>query len=180
MKSCLHNAYGCARHRLTASCITEVQGYNINWATYHFNSFSMETRVSSLTALPLLILTITTTAAELDGAVLIQMLCPGNALTIRNHFTDVFLPCTPSWFEINNQVVIIWDGYSKTSLKSGALEQRGSGARRQATFSTKMPSNWTAFHLFDLNKQELFFSLSKKNNTKNLTLPQGKQIFITS
>ena len=29
------------------SCITEVQGYNINWATHHFNSFTMETRVRS-------------------------------------------------------------------------------------------------------------------------------------
>ena len=25
-------------HRLAASCVTEVQGYNVNWATYHFNS----------------------------------------------------------------------------------------------------------------------------------------------
>ena len=37
-----------------------------------------------------------TTAAVLDGAVLIQMLHPGSAVTIRDYFTDVFAPYTLS------------------------------------------------------------------------------------
>ena len=71
-----------------------------------------------------------TTAAVLGGAVLIQMLRPGSAVTIRDYYTDVFAPYILSWFERNNRVDIIWDVYSKTSLKSGAGEQRGSGAQR--------------------------------------------------
>ena len=118
-----------------------------------------------------------TTAAVLDGAVLIQMLRPGSAMTIRDYFTDVFAPYILSWFERNNLVDIVWDVYSKTSLKSGTREQRGSGARMQVTFSTKIPSNWASFLCVDLNKQELFVELAK--NLKDIILPPGKQLFTT-
>ena len=60
-----------------------------------------------------------TTPAVLDGAVLIQMLRPGSAVTIRDYYTDVFAPYNLSWFERNNWVDIAWDIYSKASLKSG-------------------------------------------------------------
>ena len=63
------------------------------------------------------------------------------------------------------------------SLKSGTREQRGSGARRQVTFSTKSSSNWVAFLRFDLNKQEFFIVLAK--HLKSISLPQGKQLFTT-
>ena len=78
-----------------------------------------------------------TTAAVLIAAVLIQMLRPGSAVTIRDYFTDVFVPYILSWFERNNQVDIVWGLYTKTGLKSGTKEQRGSGARRLVTFSTE-------------------------------------------
>ena len=68
-----------------------------------------------------------TTDALLDGAVLIQMLCPGSAVIIRDYFTDVFAPCILSRFERSNWLDIVPDVYSKTSLKSRAWEQRGSG-----------------------------------------------------
>ena len=71
------------------------------------------------------------TAAALDGSVLIQMLHPGSTVTIGDYFTDVFVPYILSWFGI------VWDVYSKTSLKSGTQEQRGSGAWRRVTLSTK-------------------------------------------
>ncbi len=77
------------------------------------------------------------TAGVLDGAVLIQMFCPRRAVTIRDHFTDEFVPYILSWFEGNDRVDIVWDVYSKTNLKSGTWEQRGSGARRQVNLSTK-------------------------------------------
>ena len=117
------------------------------------------------------------TAAVLDGAVLIQIVCPGSAVTIRDHFTDVFVPYVLSRFETNNRVDIVWDVYFKTSLKSGTQEQRGSTERRrQVTFSTKIPSNRAAFLRVDLNKQEFFVELAKK---KNIMLPQDKQLFTT-
>ena len=113
----------------------------------------------------------------LDCAVLIQMLRPGSYVTIRDYVTDVFVPYILSWCERNNRVVILWNVYSKTNLKSGTQEQRGSGARRRVTFSTKIPSNSAAFLCVDLNKQEFFVELAK--TLKNKTLPQGKQLFIT-
>ena len=114
-----------------------------------------------------------TTAAVLDGTVLIQMLCPGSAVTIRDHFTDVFVPYILSWFERNNQVDIVWDVYSKTSLMSVTQEQRCSGARRQVTFSTKISSNWAAFIRVYLNKQEFFVELAKKLKEHNATTGQA-------
>lgn len=111
-----------------------------------------------------------TTAAVLDGAVLVQMLRPGNSVNIGDYFTDVFMPYILSWLQTNNRVDVVWDVYSKTSLKSGTREQRGSGARRRVTLSTKVPGNWAAFLRVDLNKQELFVELSKK--LKSMILPQ--------
>ena len=119
-----------------------------------------------------------TTAAVLDGAVLIQMLRPGCAATTRDHFTDVFVPYILSWFERNNRVDIVCDIYSKTSLKSGYRGKRGNATRRQVIFSPEIPSNWAAFLLVDLNKQDFFVELSKKTK-KNITLPQDKQLFTT-
>ena len=85
------------------------------------------------------------TAALLDGAVRIQMLHPRSAVTIGDYFTDVLVPYILSWFETNDSVDIVWDVYSKTNIKSGTLEQRGSAAWRQVTGSTKIPGNWAAF-----------------------------------
>lgn len=111
-----------------------------------------------------------TTAAVLDGAVLVQMLRPGSAVTIGQYFTDVFAPYILSWFERNDRVDIVWDVYSKTSLKSGTRDQRGTGARRRVTLSTKVPGNWASFLRVDLNKQELFMEMAK--SLKLMTLPQ--------
>ena len=69
-----------------------------------------------------------TTAAVLVGVVLIQMPCPGSAVTNIDHFTDVLVPYIVSLFERNDRVNIVCDVYSKKSLKSGTREQRGSEA----------------------------------------------------
>ena len=118
-----------------------------------------------------------TTAAVLDGAVLLQMLRPRNARTIGDYFIEEFVPYILSWFEGNDRIDIFWDVYSKTSLKSGTRKQRGSRARRRVTFSTKVPGNWAAFLRVDLNKQELFVEIAK--NLKLITVPQGKKLFTT-
>lgn len=111
-----------------------------------------------------------TTAAVLDGPLLVQMLRPGGAVTIGQYFTEVFAPYILSWFKTNERVDIVWDVYSRTSLKSGTREQRGTGARRRVTLSTKVPGNWAAFLRVDQNKQELFVELAKC--LALMTLPQ--------
>lgn len=111
-----------------------------------------------------------TTAAVLDGAVLVQMLRPGSSVTIGQYFSNVFEPYILLWFERNDRVDVVWDIYTKTSLKSGTREQRGTGARRRVTLATKVPGNWAAFLRVDLNKQELFVELAKC--LQNMTLNQ--------
>ena len=91
----------------------------------------------------------------------VQMLRPKNIVTIGQCFTDVFAPYVMSWLETNNRIDVVWDVYSKTSLKSGTREQRGTGTRRKVTLSTKVPGNWASFLRVDLNKQELFVELAK-------------------
>ena len=80
-----------------------------------------------------------------------------------------------SWFESNDRVDIVWDIYSRTTLKAGTREQRGSGVRRRVTFTSKIPGNWAAFLRVDLNKEELFVEIAK--NLELLQLPDGKQLF---
>ncbi|KAJ8368254.1 hypothetical protein SKAU_G00082820 [Synaphobranchus kaupii] len=116
-----------------------------------------------------------TTAAVLDGAVLVQMLRPRSAVTIGQYFTDVFAPYILSWFKTNDRIDVVWDVYSKTSLKSGTREQRGTGARRRVTLTTKVPGNWASFLRVDLNKQELFMELAK--SLALMALPQGKELY---
>ncbi|XP_051797479.1 uncharacterized protein LOC127531687 [Acanthochromis polyacanthus] len=118
-----------------------------------------------------------TTAAVLDGDVLVQMLRPGSAVTIGQYFTDVFAPYILSWFERNDCVDIVWDVCSKTSLKSGIREQRGTDARRRVALSAKVPGNWASFLRVDLNKKELFMELAKSLTLR--TLPQGRELFTT-
>ena len=100
-----------------------------------------------------------TTAAVLDSAVLIQMLHPRNAVTLGDYFMKELVPYILSWFEWNTRIDIVWDVFSSTSLKSGTREQRGSGARRKVTFSTKVPGDWAAFLRVDQSKQELFVEI---------------------
>ena len=118
-----------------------------------------------------------TTAAILDGAVLVQMIRPKSSETIGDYIYNDFLPYILSWFDSNDRVDIVWDVYSKTSLKAGTREQRGSGLRRRVTFATKVPGNWSSFLRVDLNKQELFIEIA--NQLKLLQLPNGKQLFFT-
>ena len=118
-----------------------------------------------------------TTAAVLDGAVLVQMIRPRNSGTFGDYFLKEFVPYILSWFDSNDRVDIVWDVYSRTSLKAGTREQRGSGLRRRVTFSTKVPGNWAAFLRVDFNKQELFVEIA--NNLKVLQLLEGKQLFTT-
>ena len=108
---------------------------------------------------------------------MVRMIRPRNSGTFGEYFFKELLPYILSWLEWNDQVDIVWDVYSKTSIKSGTREQRGSGLRRRGTFTTKIPGNSAAFLRVDLNKQDFFGEMS--NNLKLVELPDGKQLFTT-
>ena len=111
-----------------------------------------------------------TSCAVLDGPVLVQMLRPGNATTIGHYCSNVLFPYVLHWFEHNQRVDVVWDVYSKTSLKSSTRELRGSGIRRRVTLATKVPGNWASFLRVDQNKQELFVEVAK--HMQQMTLPE--------
>jgi hypothetical protein len=115
-----------------------------------------------------------TSCAVMDGPVVVQMLRPGNATTIGHYSASVFLPYIAQWFEYNQRIDVVWDVYSKSSLKSGTREKRGSGIRRRVTAATKVPGNWASFLRVDQNKQELFVALAEC--MKQLILQQVRSI----
>ena len=117
-----------------------------------------------------------TTAAVLDGAVIVQMLRPRNSVTFEDYITNELWPYIRSWMENNDRVDIVWDIYSKYSLKTGTREKRGGGTRRRVTLHTKIPGNWAEFLRVDLNKQELFVEIEKTLSQWNF---QRKNNFLT-
>ena len=118
-----------------------------------------------------------TTAAVLDGAVIVQMLRPRNSVTFGDCITNELWPYIRSWMENNDRVDIVWDIYSKYSLKTGTREKRSGGTRRRVTLHTKIPGNWAEFLRVDLNKQELFVEIAKTLSL--MELPEEKQLFNT-
>ncbi len=56
--------------------------------------------------------------------------------------------------------------------------KRGKGTRRRVTSSGRLPHNWQDILRVDENKEELFLFLADK--LKELQIPAGKQIFVTS
>ena len=114
-----------------------------------------------------------TSCAILDGPVLVQMLRPGSATTIDHYCTSVIFPYLLRWLETNQRVDVVWDIYSKTSLKTSTREQRGGGTRRRVTLGTKIPGNWASFLRVDQNKQELFVEIAKKMG--DLAIPQVRR-----
>ena len=64
-----------------------------------------------------------------DGAVLVQMLKPGNAKTFTAYANDVFKPYIMSELSHVKRLDIIWDSYNDNSLKEMTRFKRGFGMR---------------------------------------------------
>ena len=80
-----------------------------------------------------------TTAAVLDGALIIQMLRPRNSVAFEGYITNELWLYIQSWMGNNARVDIVWDIYSKYSLKVDTQEKRNGGTRRRVTLLNKDP-----------------------------------------
>ena len=100
--------------------------------------------------------------AIVDGAVVVQMLCPGIVRTFQEYADHVFIPYVKKQLDQVKRVDVIWDIYRPDSLKSTAREKRGTGQRRRVTPSSKIPKNWKSFLRVNDNKTELFQFLAKE------------------
>ena len=69
-------------------------------------------------------------AKFLDGAVVIRMHSPGSAKTLQEYVTKIFNPHMLTHMQTADRIDIVWDVYSKESLKSTTREKRGKGVGR--------------------------------------------------
>ena len=116
-------------------------------------------------------------AKIIDGAVLVQMLSPGIAMTFQDYAASIFVPYVVNQLQSSKRVDIVWDVYQKDILKKATRQKRGSGLRRRVEASSKIPGNWNAFLRVDENKTELFRFLAKQ--VERTELDQGKELFST-
>ncbi|XP_031574483.1 uncharacterized protein LOC116308242 [Actinia tenebrosa] len=105
------------------------------------------------------------------------MLSPGTAQNFEEYFNDVFAPFILKQVEKVKRVDVVWDVYRDDSLKKATRQKRGSGQRRKALMSTRIPSDWKGFLRNDENKTELFQLLAV--NLMSLKMPVGKEIYST-
>ena len=98
----------------------------------------------------------------LDGPVIVQMLKPGSVKTFNSYAEDVFLPYISNLSKEYKRVDIVWDRYTKNSLKHKIRENRGVGKRKRVSGSAILPTNWQSFLRCDQNKEEFFKFLSIK------------------
>lgn len=113
-------------------------------------------------------------AVVLDGAAIVNMLTPGKCKTFKEYATTVFLPYVIQQAQNVKRIDLVWDRYLPNSLKQGARESRGSGARRRVCDSASIPSNWKGFLRLDENKKELFQYLAE--NVASINLPSVEVI----
>ena len=101
------------------------------------------------------------TALLLDGAVIVNMLKPGNSRTFLSYGQDVFLKYIKSQLANVSRVDIVWDEYIPDSLKATTRSKRRKGVRRRVDPNNRLPGNWPAFLKVDENKAELFRYLAE-------------------
>lgn len=111
-----------------------------------------------------------------DGAVVVQMLHPKTARIFKEYVQTVFLPYVNAQLQSAVRLDIVWDTYKEDSLKKGAREKRGSGARRRVAPSVKIPPNWKSFLRVDDNKTGLFRLLAEE--VVSIDAP-GKEVYST-
>lgn len=118
-----------------------------------------------------------TDAAVMDGPAIVQLIKPGNCVTIGEYIHNQLIPYLRAWLENVARLDITWDIYREDSLKLSTRERRGTGVRRRVTLQTKIPVNFAGFLRVDANKTELFTLIS--DEIEKLELQQGKQLVST-
>lgn len=96
------------------------------------------------------------------GAVVVQMLHPKTAKTLKEYTQTVFVPYIQTQLQSSQRIYIVWDTYQPESPKTGTREKRGSGARRRVTPTVKILPHWKSFLRVYDNKTELFGILAQE------------------
>ena len=118
-----------------------------------------------------------TDAAVLDGPAIVQLIKPGNSVTIGEYIHAKLLPYLLGWLHNLSRLDIIWDIYKQNSLKLSTRENRGTGIRRHVTLQTKVPGNFQGFLRVDGNKTELFALIA--DEIEKTEVPPWKQLIST-
>ena len=114
-----------------------------------------------------------TTAAIIEGSVMVQLNRPKNSLNFLEYCDNTIIPYIGTYLRNHNRVDVVYDIYKKYSLKSATRDKIGTGIRRRVNLTTKIPSSWASFLRVDMNKEELFNALAK--HIRTMTVPHGKK-----
>lgn len=81
----------------------------------------------------------------LDGAAVVHFLSTSGITTFEEYADVVFLPYLRIQLESAQRLDVVWDEYTKSSIKESTREKRGKGTRRKVQSQNKIPAKW---HLF--------------------------------
>jgi hypothetical protein len=81
----------------------------------------------------------------LDGAAVVHFLSTSGITTFEEYADVVFLPYIRIQLESAQRLDVVWDEYTKSSIKESTREKRGKGTRRKVQSQNKIPAKW---HLF--------------------------------
>lgn len=117
-----------------------------------------------------------TSAAVLDGAVIVHLLIPRNVKTFLEYYTNIFKPYILRLLQNLQRIDLVFDRYSSDSLKADTRQSRGIGEHIRVTPSTIIPKKYNEFLRVDENKQQLFSFLAKQLTSETFI---GKTIVCT-
>ena len=100
-----------------------------------------------------------TTAAIIEGSVMVQLNRPKNSLNFLEYCDNIIIPYISTYLRNHNRVDVVYDIYKKYSLKSATRDKRGTGIRRPVNLTTKIPNNWASFLRVDMTKKSFSMSL---------------------
>ena len=96
-----------------------------------------------------------TTAAIIEGSVMVQLNRPKNSLNFLEYYDNIIIPYISTYLRNHNRVDVVYDIYKKYSLKSATRDKRGTGIRRPVNLTTKIPNNWASFLRVDMTKKSI-------------------------
>ena len=98
----------------------------------------------------------------MDGAALANMIKPSaEDKTFSDYAFNRFVPYVTAQLHHVKRIDIVWDTYTKSSLKGTTRNKRGEGVRQRVALGNKLPRNWSCFLRNSQNKQELFQLLAE-------------------
>ena len=93
----------------------------------------------------------------LDGSAIINMIKPGTYDSFNDYISTIMVYNRSQLSGEVVQVDIVFETYSKASLKAGNWQKRGKGTRRRVDGKNKVPGNWQEFLRKYYNNSELFY-----------------------